>query len=53
MDLINKKFLIFFTILLLSLNPLLKAEEEEVLLQKVSDQITVLTKDLNVFGNII
>ena len=46
MEQINKKFLIYFTILLLSLSSLAKAEEEEVLLQTVSDQIKVLTKDL-------
>ncbi len=46
MELIKKNFLIFFTILLLIHNPLLKAEEEEALLQTVADQIKVLNKDL-------
>ncbi len=45
MDLIKKNFLIFSLFLLLT--PfLLKAEEEEILIQAVADQIQVLTKDL-------
>ena len=45
MNLIKKNFLIFFTFLLLSCS-LLKAEEEEILVQAIADQIQVLTKDL-------
>ena len=45
MDLIKKNFLIFSIFLLLSCS-FLKAEEEEVLIQAVADQIQVLTKDL-------
>ena len=45
MDLIKKNFLIFF-IFLLFITFFLKAEEEEVLIQAVADQIQVLTKDL-------
>ena len=46
MDLIKKKFLIFFTLLLVLSHSFLKAEEEDVLIQAVADQIQVLTKDL-------
>ena len=46
MDLIKKKILIFSIIFLFSSNSFLKAEEEEVLIQAVADQIQVLTKDL-------
>ena len=46
MDLIKKNFLIFFIFLLVSSYSLLKAEEEDVLIQAVADQIQVLTKDL-------
>ena len=45
MNLMKKNFLIFFTFLLLSCS-LLKAEEEEILVQAIADQIQVLTKDL-------
>ena len=46
MDLIKKNFLIFFISLLILSHSSLKAEEEEVLIQAVADQIQVLTKDL-------
>ena len=46
MDLIKKNFLIFFTLLLVLSHSFLKAEEEEILIQAVADQIQVLTKDL-------
>ena len=46
MDLIKKNFLIFFIFLLTLSHSSLKAEEEEVLIQAVADQIQVLTKDL-------
>ena len=46
MDLIKKNFLIFSTLLLVLSHSFLKAEEEDVLLQAVADQIQVLTKDL-------
>ncbi len=46
MDLIKKNFLIFFILLLALSHSFLKAEEEEVLIQAVADQIQVLTKDL-------
>ena len=46
MDLIKKNFLIFFTLLLVLSNSFLKAEEEDILIQAVADQIQVLTKDL-------
>ena len=46
MDLIKKSFLIFFILLLALSHSFLKAEEEEVLIQAVADQIQVLTKDL-------
>ena len=46
MDFIKKSFLIFFILLLTLSNSFLKAEEEEVLIQAVADQIQVLTKYL-------
>ena len=46
MDLIKKNFLIFFILLLVLSHSFLKAEEEDVLIQAVADQIQVLTKDL-------
>ena len=46
MDLIKKSLLIFFILLLALSHAFLKAEEEEVLIQAVADQIQVLTKDL-------
>ena len=45
MDLIKRNFLIFFIYLLLSCT-FLKAEEEEILIQAIADQIQVLTKDI-------
>ena len=46
MDLIKKNFLISFIFLLVFSHSFLKAEEEEILIQAVADQIQVLTKDL-------
>ena len=46
MDFIKKSFLIFFILLLALSHSFLKAEEEDVLIQAVVDQIQVLTKDL-------
>ena len=46
MDLIRKSLLTFFILLLALSHSFLKAEEEEVLIQAVADQIQVLTKDL-------
>ena len=46
MDFIKKSFLIFFILLLTLSHSFLKAEEEEILIQAVADQIQVLTKDL-------
>ena len=47
MDLLKKRLIIFLFILTFSLNySLIKAEEEDILLKAVSDQIQVLTKDL-------
>ena len=46
MDLIKKNFLIFLIFLFISSHSLLKAEEEDILIQAVADQIQVLTKDL-------
>ena len=44
---LNKiKFVFFFVIFLIFFNSLLNAEEEEILMQAVADQIQVLTKDL-------
>ncbi len=46
MDLIKKNFLILVTLLLVLPCSFIKAEEEEVALQAVADQIQALTKDL-------
>ena len=46
MDFIKKSFLIFFILLLTLSHSFIKAEEEEILIQAVADQIQVLTKDL-------
>ena len=46
MRLIKKNFSIFFTLLIIFSNPILKAEEENALIEAVADQINVLTKDL-------
>ena len=46
MDLIKKNFLIFSILLLVLSHSFLKAEEEDILLQAVADQIQVLVKDL-------
>ena len=46
MRLIKKNFSIFFTLLIVFSNPILKAEEENALMEAVADQINVLTKDL-------
>ncbi len=46
MDSIKKNFLVFSILLLILSNSILKAEEEEIALQAVADQIQVLTKDL-------
>jgi len=46
MDFIKKSFLIFFILLLALSHSFIKAEEEDVLIQAVADQIQVLTKDL-------
>ena len=46
MDSIKKNFLIFFIFSLALSHSFLKAEEEEVALQAVADQIQVLVKDL-------
>ena len=46
MDSIKKNFLIFSILLLILSHSILKAEEEEIALQAVADQIQVLTKDL-------
>ena len=46
MDSIKKNFLVFSILLLISSHSILKAEEEEIALQAVADQIQVLTKDL-------
>ena len=43
---IIKNFTALFIILLYLQNSFLKAEEEEILLQSITDQIQVLTKDL-------
>ena len=49
MDLIRKNFLFFFIFLSVLLLSSFKAqaEEEEILIQAVADQIQALTKDLN------
>ena len=46
MDSIRKNFLVFSILLLILSHSILKAEEEEIALQAVADQIQVLTKDL-------
>ncbi len=46
MDSIKNKFFIFFILSLLFSSSFLKAEEEDILIQAVADQIQVLTKDL-------
>ena len=46
MHLIKKNFLIFFIFLFVFVHSFLKAEEEEILLQAINDQIQVLTNDL-------
>ena len=46
MDLIRKSYLIFFIILTVSSNSFLQAEEEDILIQSVNDQLQVLIKDL-------
>ena len=46
MDSIKKNFLAFSILLLILSHSILKAEEEEIALQAVADQIQVLTKDL-------
>ena len=46
MCLIKKNFSIFFILLTVFSNPILKAEEENALMEAVADQINVLTKDL-------
>ena len=43
-DVIKKIYLIFFSFVLVNLN--LFAEEEEIYLKSISDQIQVITKDL-------
>ena len=45
MDLIRKSYLIFFIILTVSSNSFLQAEEEDILIQSVNDQLQVLIKD--------
>ena len=45
MDFIKKKLLFIFCINIF-LNPSLKAEEEEILIQAVADQIQAIIKDL-------
>ena len=46
MSFMKKIFLTLFTILIILSNSLLKAEEEEIMIQAISDQIQALTKDL-------
>ena len=46
MNSIKKKFLFFLIISLILPNSFAKAEDEDVLIQAVADQIQVLTKDL-------
>ncbi len=46
MDLIKKNILVLFTLILISSHSFLKAEEEEVALKAVADQIQALSKDL-------
>ena len=53
MDLVKKRFLIFFIFLLVFSHSFLKAEEEDILLQAVADQIQVLVKDLKTLDTVI
>ncbi|MBD1150131.1 tol-pal system protein YbgF [Pelagibacterales bacterium SAG-MED29] len=53
MDLIKKNFLIFVIFLLALSHSFLKAEEEEILIQAVADQIQVLTKDLKTLEKVV
>ena len=46
MDLFKKNFLVFSIFVFVLSHSFLKAEEEEILIQAVADQIQVLTKDL-------
>ena len=46
MDFIKKKLFIYSILLLVFSHSFSQAEEEEVLIQAVADQIQVLTKDL-------
>ena len=46
MDTINKKFIFYLSILLINLNVSLHAEEDEILIQSLSDQIKALNYDL-------
>ena len=46
MDLIKKSFLIFFTFLLIFTHSFLKAEEEDVLLKSIANEVQVLINDL-------
>ena len=46
MELIKKKLIVFFVCITVLSNSTLKAEEEEIALQAVADQIQVLVKDL-------
>ena len=46
MDIINKKFTFYLSILLINLNVSLHAEEEEILIQSLSDQIKALNSDI-------
>ena len=46
MDIINKKFIFCLSILLINLNISLHAEEEEILIQGLSDQIKALNNDI-------
>ena len=51
MELIKKNFSCFLMLFVLLFSSTLKAEEEEILLQSVTDQIQVLTKDLKTLEN--
>jgi len=46
MDIINKKFIFYLSILLINLNVSLHAEEDEILIQSLSDQIKALNYDI-------
>ena len=46
MDIINKKFIFYLSILLINLNVSLHAEEDEILIQSLSDQIKALNNDI-------